>query len=677
MSFFKVNQLIFNHSLLKTLLHLVLTASAYLIILFSHIRSLRIVRDNMFYQMPDYVYFANSLLHSFAFPRWLPWGGGVPIGLTLISFFNFLPYRLFGYLLYILLPFSPTEKYILTILLGMIITGIGWWLFLYKLTDSMYSATFGSLMIFWGGTGITIFHQEQILATMVWMPWIALTILQIRKNFNYILVLAILLGFSMTVHQPPIQLLSFIFLLLALILTGKIVWLVYIGKLKRGKWPILVLAILLFFLSASPIFYTIKTQKDFYSPVRGDQVKAITYEDYINIGQGFSSAPFVYFQSYIASLKVPDTIQPSTDPPSGDSIALFVTFIGLIFAALGIISRRNTAVPIVIVLLLSAWATLGFNAYLPQTLFIIKFPYIEFFREWYHFFPVVNFSLSALGALGCSALLQSKIKKQQILVIGIIVVSVMAIESEFHFSRYLNVIKRWSKSDISHQDKTQFLDSIKNRVDSPGYDDLLYVYKEYDKLYKESNRTINGNPFSASSVYNDVNLSFSKQDAMKKLFDSGLFPYAVTATIPLQQAKDINIPIHILSADLDFSFFKDKHSTGKHIFPRNDYTITPTEATLKGKALSSSLVVFPYSFKLGLEAFLNDRKVETYPVYNGGMTGIFVSKGDFDLKLVVPFSWYFLTLLMQFFLLLFIFFFIYYVSLKSLLLTDSGTKELL
>ena len=92
-----------------------------------------------------------------------------------------------------------------------------------------------------------------------------------------------------------------------------------------------------------------------------------------------------------------------------------------------------------------------------------------------------------------------------------------------------------------------------------------------------------------------------------------------------------------------------KHSTGKYIFPRNDYTITPTEATLKGKALSSSLVVFPYSFKLGLKAFLNGQKVATYPVYNGGMTGIFVSKGDFDLKLIVPFSWYFLTMLMQFF----------------------------
>ncbi len=212
MSFFKINQLKFNHSLIRTLLHLALTASAYLIFLSFHIRSLRIVRDNIFYQMPDYVYFANSLLHVFAFPRWLPWGGGVPIGLTLVPFFNFLPHRLLGYLLYILLPFSPAEKYTLTILLGMIITGIGWWLFLYNLTGSRYSATFGSLMIFWGGTGITIFHQEQILATMVWMPWIALTILQIRKNFNYILVLAILLGFSMTVHQPPIYTITLIYI---------------------------------------------------------------------------------------------------------------------------------------------------------------------------------------------------------------------------------------------------------------------------------------------------------------------------------------------------------------------------------------------------------------------------------------------------------------------------------
>lgn len=673
----KTGRLKFNHSLKSTLLHIAFTTSAYLLFLYFHSRSLCIVRDNIFYQMPDYVYFANSLLHGFGFPRWLPWGGGVPIGLTLIPFFNFLPHRLVGYLLYILLPFSPVVKYTLTILLGMIITGIGWWLFLYKLTDSRYSATFGSLMIFWGGTGITIFHQEQILATMVWMPWIALTILQIRKHFNYILVLAVLVGFSMTVHQPPIQLLSFIFLLLALILTGKIEWLFYADKLKQGKWPTLVMAILLFFLAVSPIFYTIKMQKDFSGPVRGEQVKAITYESYINLGQGFSSAPFVYFQSYIASLKVPDLIQSPTDPPSGDPSALFVTFIGLIFAALGIIFRRKAAAPIVIVLLLSAWATLGFKAYLPQTLFKIKFPYIGFFREWYHFFVVVNFSLSALGALGCSYLLQSKkIKKQQLLLIGIVIFAVMAIESNYHLRRYIKVINIWSHNYLSHSDKTQFLDSIKNKVDSPGYDNLLFVYKEYDKLYKASNRTITGNPFSVSSVYNDINLTLSKHDAIKKLFDSGLFPYAVTATIPLQESKNINIPIHVLPDNLNSSVFKDKDSIGKYIFPRNDYTITPTGATLKGKALSSSLVVFPYGFKLGLEAFLNGRKVATYPVYNGGMTGIFVSKGNFDLKLIVPFSWYFITMLLQAFLLIFIFLFVYWTSFRPGLQADPVSQRL-
>jgi len=69
---------------------------------------------------------------------------------------------------------------------------------------------------------------------------------------------------------------------------------------------------------------------------------------------------------------------------------------------------------------------------------------------------------------------------------------------------------------------------------------------------------------------------------------------------------------------------------------------------LKGANPSASFIVMPFSYKFRLMATLNGRPIDTYPVFNGGLTGVIVPEGPFELELSMPFSWYYPAVLLQY-----------------------------
>jgi len=177
-----------KHNLFLLGLHISFIFVTYIIFLWPVIKAINIfpAHDNLTRHFVNYLYFSNSLLNGYGFPHWYPFEGGVPVGVTSIQLFSFLPHRLLGYAFYIFFPFEPITAYKVNLISGMLIFSIGWWFFLYSYTQSKISATFGVLMILLGGTGITILHQEQILATITWIPWILLAIIKLRKNYKFI-----------------------------------------------------------------------------------------------------------------------------------------------------------------------------------------------------------------------------------------------------------------------------------------------------------------------------------------------------------------------------------------------------------------------------------------------------------------------------------------------------------
>ncbi|MHC4610654.1 MAG: hypothetical protein ACYS7M_09950, partial [Planctomycetota bacterium] len=64
------------------------------------------INDSFAFHFPAFQYIGESLAVDFAFPEWLPVGGGVRAGVLQISLLYFLPHRLVGYALDAWTPLS-------------------------------------------------------------------------------------------------------------------------------------------------------------------------------------------------------------------------------------------------------------------------------------------------------------------------------------------------------------------------------------------------------------------------------------------------------------------------------------------------------------------------------------------------------------------------------------------
>lgn len=590
-----------------TICHLLLIAGVYVLFVLPVVTSQTVypAHDNLERHLTNYLYFANSLEHGFGIPRWYPFDGGTPIGPTSAFMFPLIPHRLLGYLLYIALPLPPVTLYKINLVCGMLLAGAGWWLFLRKFTNSRPAAAIGTLMLLLGGSGITIFHQEQILATMAWLPWLMLALLKAKEDARFLMAAAIFAGFCVNLHNPHNHALSFIFLFLALLLTSKVFKFIQ-DLIKQKKGHYLFLSAMLFALAASPAVYVTKTQSAFSAPHRGyEEIKADNFQEYLRLNKAHaSSATAAYLKNYI---------QPRTDVID-DQYAFFVTRTGLWLSALGLIFAFKTTLCVTIILLFCLWAVLGINGQFAQVLYLLKFPFITYFRQWYHFVPMINFCLSALGAWGTASFFsflskripQNK-KTFKIMLTGMLTLGVCAAiyyEGRQYFAVYTAKHLRHISRNLPRPDKNEYLHLLKEdwfsrhwmeqSINAPLPADVppILVYKDW---YKHNPQGLPNIPFS------------------------------------IRQTSTEPIP-----------------------YPKEDYTVTPKGASLKGSVQESSLVVFPFAHKLGFRAYLNREKTRAVPVYAGALTGIIVPEGKFNITLCVPLSFYQVATIIQALLLVFV-----------------------
>jgi hypothetical protein len=642
-----MNSSLQKHGYFCTSLHIFLIAACYIFFLLPVLdtSSLLPEQDNLMYHLPNYTYFSNSYKYGYGFPLWYPSNGGAQTGIFSLSFFPFLPYRLLGYLFYLLLPFHIVTLYKMTLAAGMLITCAGWWLFLNRLTGSRAGATFGCLMVLLGGTGMTVLHQEQILATITWAPWVMLVMLRVGKTPAYIVLLAVFLGFSITTHYPHIQFIVFTTLLISLAMTGKITT-AFIRSLVANK-QVLLLALIAFILSASPLLYVTGIMGDFSSPHRETaELMISSYEDYIRLNRmGRSSAPVAYFANYVF---------PQAGLPL-DQFALYVTAAGLAAAVAGIaLCFRATLAPL-IVLIVCAWASIGVNGYLPQLLYYMKVPSLPYFRQWYHFIPMLNLSLSVMGAIGFASLLRFLVslmdtwrKRTGYFVVALLFtvsVGAMLFESRQHLKSYINLYNKkiYIAAEVNEK---KFIDLLTRGWFEYYKLGPLLMYREWYTFVKACPYAAVRAPFVTTNFYADEEIPpTSLSSVMKRFCGTGASRYAIIVH-PLSGAGGRLPGIRPLKKDtylpsgLQFRLHRSLSA--------KDYSFTPRGAFALGSVDSTSLVVFPFSYKMGLRAYLNGGQAETYSVYGGAMTGVLVPGGEFRIELRVPFSLYQPAVLVQY-----------------------------
>ena len=623
----------------KNILHIVFIIVSYIFfILPVFTDAFHMGSDNLEYSFRDYLYYSNSLRHGFGFPRWYPFDGGVPTGITNMNLLSLVPHRVLGYLLYAFLPFKPMVTYKFCIAIGTIIMGIGWWLVLYQLTKSRLSAIIGCLAMLLGGVSLINFQAEQSLASTSYFPWILLVLIQVKKQFSYILILAILCGFSMVIHYPNYQLLSLLLLFLSLLVSGKLNFLFTI-KITKEKVFVLLLSFILFLLAASPAYYIAEVKDDFSSYVRHREImKPQSFEEYHALIKNNDPITIGRLKEYLYPFNY-------SEAGGIGHITLKITIVQLILAAVGVFYYR-LSIPVIVILIFSVWLSLGVNSSVPYLLYTIKFPFISYFRQWGIFINNINLCLSFLAALGFASLLylsrttvtavckdDNYHRLYNNLLAGVL--SIIVVIPLFYGSKVnLNIFMKHFPGlidlrDIPRFDKVQFVDLLKTYLlEKPT---TLLTYTEWWNLSGECNELVmpqstSKKPFTTMNIFNDINNRPAFKTYLKQFCSGNLPSHAVIASIPAGKIKDINMPIMDLSAKS--VEFKISDPTNNNYFSEDKYEVTPAGAHLKVNAPTALFVVAPYNYKLGLKAYLNNKEIETYPVYNGAMIGFLPQEGS-------------------------------------------------
>ncbi len=631
---------LFRFGPISTLAHLLFVAVVFFVFALQALSpSVLPSQDSAFFHYPYFKYFSNSLALGFGFPLWDPAYGGIPVGASSISMSPLLPYKLIGYFLYTVLPLDPATIYKATVMLGMFISAAGWWLFLRRFTGARTGATFGTLMILMGGTAVTALHQEQVVFTITWAPWILFFLSRVKERFINIIPAAALTGATLSVHYPQIHIMSYLFLVPALVAAGAFSRDFIDAAWRQRKTVLLAAAFLV--TAAAPVFYVYAVKDGFSSPIReAEEMGAKSYEDYIKLNtmQSSSASP-AYFKNYFWSEKGAEI----------DSAAFYVTKTGLLLVVLGAALRFRKAIPVLIMLALSAWASLGINGGLPQLLYTIKFPFIGYFRQWYHFVPLVNLCLAALGGLGISAVLSffqrpSFEQNGRFLSCALLAAlfATIFLEGSLYFKNYIG--EHLNKASGPVASKTAGDEFIAGLSVPAEKETPLLIYKNVNEMITSCPQ-VPGRPFATALVYNDASVPQGlRANSIRAFCDKGLSSSAVLASIPG--------PIDGPSPDIvvvsgDYALLQ-AGSTEIRFFEKGSFQVTPQQAALRGANPSASFIVLPFSDKFRLLATLNGRPVDTYPVFNGGLIGVIVPEGPFELELSMPFSWYYLAVLIQY-----------------------------
>lgn len=163
--------------------------------------------DNAKYAFPFFHHMVDTLVQTGGFPYWLPYaGGGQPTFLYLNNtFLLHLPHVV----AYILSPLYPGDINTLALWWWMIVLqnlafALGVYLFLRLLLRERYSALFGFAVCLLSGITSGTLHQEQLMASIFYIPWVAIFFMRyIRdKSMLWGVLGALWLGFSLLSHYP-------------------------------------------------------------------------------------------------------------------------------------------------------------------------------------------------------------------------------------------------------------------------------------------------------------------------------------------------------------------------------------------------------------------------------------------------------------------------------------------
>lgn len=369
---------------------------------------LQLPRDAWITNFPMFRYVSEWLRQYGGLPPWFfSKDGGVWFEALSNVYMTLLPSRILGHLLAWKTSIPLVTLYKVSFLFGIGLFLFGIFLLAKELFKSRNVALLTVFFFLTCGSTLGIFHQEQVLGTILYLPYLWYFLIKAVSRPRYFLVVASLLGLSLNLHYPHLVMLySLSILFCAAFLRRELA-----RHFTAIPWKTGLLAVLLFGVSSSPLFYTtIKYRNDLSSQFRhlNGRLGVASYSDYVRQPQiKFSSLLLedlpLYFKGYSGHGLF-------TNRPLDDKIAYAGPALALVFFLVFFLAVPFKGFQLSLIGLLGL-LSLGVNVGTPRFLWYLV-PEIDIFRQWYHFTPILTAHLVFLSIFTLRALVTAEPKEK-------------------------------------------------------------------------------------------------------------------------------------------------------------------------------------------------------------------------------------------------------------------------
>ena len=269
-------------------------------------------RDNSKYHFPLFLYITRSLELLGQFPRWMySHQGGLWIETLANNFLILLPYRWVEYFLVSLFHWDALFTYKAGILFGEAVFLWGVYLVARELKWSVGLSACLVLGFFFSGPTLSFLHQEHALATLLFIPYMWLSLLRARETSWGHFFFSTLLGLSFNHHYPQLIMLYWLAVMLSCLASWsdfRRPFSLILSNFRAGGKSLALVSLLGFLISASPVIYSYLNFHDrLQSPFRHQKggIATSSYVDYERINSAFSKVDpenfLVYFNFESAS----------------------------------------------------------------------------------------------------------------------------------------------------------------------------------------------------------------------------------------------------------------------------------------------------------------------------------------------------------------------------------------
>ena len=481
------------------------------------------------------------------------------------------------------------------------------------------------------------------------LPWFVLAMLKLRDSPLYLIAAAILFGLGVAEVYPHLN-----FFILGTAGLGLVIHQrkCLIGLVARHRLHVVV-AILLMGLAVLPFCYVAYHLPNLRSFVRPTVIQAQTLDEYmaLNREQGYSSAPASYFLQYVEPwfLVGDDDVWGTGD----DRCALFVGRPCLLLALLALVQSPKRALPVAAYGLIGMMLTMGINApiNLPKWLFLLHFPAIGGYRQWYQFHPMLTVALAALAALGAAGAmnpLTAPSPWRNLVRKGVLVLLPLAI---------LDLVLYCLICGVTYCQPLSNVDFGKGTDQRPSKEPLPTYCQPLPDLVlgSEKMRLISGNHLPSQFMYKnrfDLNAGVGSGTLVNgplltnivAVNNDGCSEELDTLRDNLVSRKQfvtvVNGPLDVLQRNFI------PLTAARFLENCTDWTLGPSGIEIHCDAPSPAFLLTPMNYDLKPIAYLDGEKAQILRA-NGAMAGVVVPTGKHTVVLRVGHDWYTVFLAIQ------------------------------